>query len=240
MILSSRLQAILFDLDGTLRHNRPNYSQVFIEIAASLGVPGSSEGRVKSQRWLHYYWAQSEEMLADRAEYEDQPEYFWANHARRWLEAYGCSAEMAAGLATAISQRMADEFKPQEWVAPDVPETLDCLREAGYRMAVVSNRNQACGEELERLGLLGYLEFALTSGEVNSWKPDTKIFEHALQQLDLQPEDALYVGDNFYADVIGARRAGIHPVLIDPDGIFPEADCPVIAAIGDLRGFLDQ
>jgi putative hydrolase of the HAD superfamily len=87
---------------------------------------------------------------------------------------------------------------------------------------------------------LGYLEFALTSGEVNSWKPDTKIFEHALQHLDLQPEDALYVGDNFYADVIGARRAGIHPVLIDPDGIFPEADCPVIAAIGDLRGFLDQ
>ncbi len=240
MILSSRLQAILFDLDGTLRHNRPSYSQFFIEIAAGFGVPESSEGQVKSQRWLHYYWAQSDEMLSDRAEYEDQPEQFWAKHAHSWLEAYGCPADMAAGLAPAISQHMADEFKPQEWVAPDVQETLDCLQEAGYRMAVVSNRNQACGEELERLGLLGYLEFALTSGEVNSWKPDTKIFKHALQRLDLQPWDALYVGDNFYADVIGASRAGIRPVLYDPDRIFPEANCPVIAAIGDLCGFLDK
>ncbi len=240
MNLSNSLQAILFDLDGTLRHNRPSYSQVFIEIAADLGVPESSQGRLKSQRWLHYFWAQSTEMLSDSAEYGDRSELFWTNHARRWLEAYGCPADVAVALAPAISRRMTDEFKPQEWVAPDVPETLDCLLEAGYRLAVVSNRNQACGEELERLGLSDYLEFALTSGEVNTWKPDPRIFEHALQRLDLQPEDVLYIGDNYYADVVGARRAGILPVLIDPEGIFPEADCEVIAAIGDLCACLDQ
>lgn len=234
MNLSSRLQAILFDLDGTLRHNRPSYSQFFIEIAAGLGVPESSEGRVKSQRWLHYYWAQSEQMLSDRDRYEDQPELFWINHASLWLEAYGCPVDVAASLAPAISSRMTDEFKPQEWVAPDVPETLECLQGAGYRLAVVSNRDQACGEELERLGLSEFLEFALTSGEVSSWKPDPRIFAYALRRLGMQPGDAVYIGDNYYADVIGAKRAGIRPVLLDPDGIFPEADCEVITAIGDL------
>jgi HAD superfamily hydrolase (TIGR01549 family) len=235
-----KVQAVLFDFDGTLRHSRPSYTQVFVEIAASLGVPESSEGRIRSQRWLHFYWAQSPEMLADRDSYENQPDRFWTNHARYWLLAYGCPREMAAELAPVIYQRLAEEFKPQDWVAPDVTETLDCLLEAGYRLAVVSNRNQPCQEDLARLGLADYLEFSLTSGEVNSWKPDTKIFEHALQRLDLQPENALHVGDNYYADVVGAWSTGIQPVLIDPEDIFPDVDCPVIASIGDLCGYLNR
>jgi HAD superfamily hydrolase (TIGR01549 family) len=237
---TQKYEAILFDLDGTLRHSRPSYTQVFIEIAASLGVPESSSGRIRSQRWLHYYWAQSPEMLADKETYKDQDDQFWTNHAHNWLVAYGCSPERSAELAPEISRRMADEFKPSDWVAPDVPDTLDCLLEAGYRLAVVSNRNQPCHETLERLGLSGYLEFSLTSGEVESWKPDTRIFEHALQRLDMQPENALHIGDNYYADVVGARRAGIQPVLLDPESIFPDVDCPVIASIGELCRYLDQ
>jgi HAD superfamily hydrolase (TIGR01549 family) len=228
----------LFDFDGTLRHSRPSYTQAFLEIAASLGVPESTEGRLKSQRWLHYYWAQSGEMLADREDFEDKSELFWENHARKKLLAYGISAEQAADLAPTIYQRMAEEFDPQDWVAPDVHETLGYLQESGFRLAVVSNRREPYLEDLERLKLSDYMEFSLTSGEVKSWKPDTKIFEHALKCLDIQPEDALYIGDNYYADVVGAWSAGLQPVLLDPQGIFPDVDCPVISTIGDLRGYL--
>lgn len=238
-MLFETLQAVLFDFDGTLRHSRPSYTQAFLEIATCLGVPESIDGRLQSQRWLHCYWAQSAEMLADREAFEDQPELFWANHARKKLVAYGCSAEQAAELAPTIYQRMAEEFKPQDWVAPDVLETLGYLQESGFHLAVVSNRNQPCQEDLDRLGLSDFMEFSLTSGEVKSWKPDTRIFEHALQRLEVQPEDAMYIGDNYFADVVGARNAGLQPVLLDPNGIFPDADCPVITAIGDLRGYLD-
>lgn len=239
MDYSPKVRAILFDFDGTLRHSCPSYSKALIEVAGSLGVPDSKEGRLRSQRWLHYYWAQSPEMLADRDSYDGLTDRFWINHARSWLLAFGCPSAMAAELAPSIYQRMAEEYKPQDWVAPDVTETLDSLQGAGYRLAVVSNRNQPCHEDLSRLGLSDYLEFSLTSGEVKSWKPDTRIFEHALQRLELQPEDTLHVGDNYYADVIGAQRAGIQPVLIDPEQLFPDADCPVISAIGDLRGYLE-
>ncbi|MGW8249590.1 MAG: HAD family hydrolase [Anaerolineales bacterium] len=239
MDFSPKVQAILFDFDGTLRHSRPSYSQALIEIATSLGVPETKEGRLRSQRWLHYYWAQSSELVEDRESYNGWTDSFWTNHAHSWLLAYGCSSGQAAELAPAIYQRMADEYKPQDWVAPDVTETLDCLQDIGYRLAVVSNRNQPCHEELSRLGLSGYLEFSLTSGEVNSWKPDTRIFEHALQRLDLLPEEAVHIGDNYYADVVGALRAGIQPVLIDPEDLFPDVDCPVITAIGDLCGLLN-
>ena len=233
-------QAILFDLDGTLRHSRPTYSQSFLAIANSLGVPESQQGRIQSQRWLHYYWAQSDEMLSDRQKFDDQQESFWTNHARKKLLAYGCPPAQADELAPLIYQRMADEYEPQAWVPPDVPETLRSLSAAGYRLAVVSNRSQPCQDELDRLGLSEYLDFSLTSGEVHAWKPDPRIFALALQQLELSPEDVLYIGDNYYADVVGARRAGLQPVLIDPAGIFPEVNCPVIASIADLLMLLSQ
>lgn len=231
-------RAIIFDLDGTLRHSQPTYNKKFLEIAFSLGLPESSQGRHRAQRWLHFYWAQSAEMLADKEAFGDQADLFWTTHARKKLLAYGCSPEQAEELAPAIYQRMATEYKPQDWVPPDVATTLRSLSEAGMRLAVVSNRNQPCQEELARLGLLDYLEFSLTSGEVNSWKPDPAIFAHALQRLDLQPPQAVYVGDNYYADVVGADRAGLQPILVDPDGLFPEAECPVISTIGDLCSFL--
>jgi len=48
----------------------------------------------------------------------------------------------------------------------------------------------------------------------------------------------MYIGDNFFADVIGARRAGIHPVLLDTDGIFHQPGCPSIKSLTEIPGLL--
>ena len=53
--------------------------------------------------------------------------------------------------------------------------------------------------------------------------------------MGLQAGQAIYVGDNYYADVVGARRAGVRPVLFDPEAVFTEADCTVIRSIGELN-----
>ena len=58
--------------------------------------------------------------------------------------------------------------------------------------------------------------------------------------MEIEPGQAVYVGDNYFADVIGAQRAGIGAVLIDPQDLFPEADCPVIQKISELKLVLDQ
>jgi HAD superfamily hydrolase (TIGR01509 family) len=124
------------------------------------------------------------------------------------------------------------------WVPPEVPETLRILKAAGFRLGLVTNRSQPCAEELAQLGLLDFFELALTAGEVNAWKPDPAIFTEALQRLGASTGTALYVGDNYYADVIGARQAGLQPVLFDPGELFPEAECPVIRTIGELQALI--
>jgi putative hydrolase of the HAD superfamily len=70
---------------------------------------------------------------------------------------------------------------------------------------------------------------------VNTFKPEPEIFGHALRRLNLTAQEALYVGDNYYADVVGARRAGLRPVLYDPRGIFPEPGCETIKSFDELN-----
>lgn len=226
---------ILFDLDGTLRHNRPDSTQALIDYAVRLGVDDSLEKRRRSQRWAHYYWAQSEELADDMQTFGELNESFWENYIIRNLIAFDCEPENARKLTPELSEFMREKHQPEDWVPPDVPETLQNLKKAGYQLGVLSNRREPCHEHLEQLGLLDFFDLALVAGEVNAWKPDPNLFRMALERLGSSPENAVYVGDNYYSDILGAQQAGLQPILLDPDGVFPDADCPVIRAIGDLQ-----
>lgn len=233
------IQAVIFDWDGTLRHNHPSAVTVFQDYAVHLGVQDGVERRLENARWAHSYWAQSQDLLADIAEYPDEDE-FWINYARRNLLSFGSSTEQAEQFAPEMHAYMKEFYKPEDRVADDVPITLQGLIAAGFRLAVLSNRTKPYTEQLHALGLAQYFEFALAAGEVDVWKPDPAVFHHTLQRLSLSPEQAIYVGDNFYADVIGSREAGMHPVLLDPEGIFQDAGCPVISSLGELNTVLGE
>jgi putative hydrolase of the HAD superfamily len=112
------------------------------------------------------------------------------------------------------------------------------MKTAGYQLALVTNRSKPVREELAELGLLDFFDLALTAGEADAWKPDPAIFTQALRRLDAPAETAAYVGDNYYADVIGARRAGLQPILFDPMDLFPEAECCIIRALKELQGLI--
>ena len=234
MLAPNGITAILFDLDGTLRFSRPSYFQAFFDFALQAGAAGLADNRQAAMRWLHYYWAQSKEMLADREKFVEQEELFWNNHARRGLMAFGCPPERAEALAPEVNRLFSENYRPEDWIPPEVIETLRSLKEAGFSLGVLSNRTHPFQEYMEAWGLLPYFDLALAAGEVNCYKPEPEIFLHAVRKMGKQPAETLYVGDNYYADVIGAQRAGLRAVLVDPEDIFPEADCPVINKITEL------
>lgn len=243
MLPRNGIRAVLFDLDGTLRHNKPSASLVFLDFAVQLGLPDSSANRQANLRWVHYYWAQSPELFADLAAHQDElSEGFWTQYARRCLEAFGADPETAGRLAPEIQRLMHEQYDPiyENWIPEDVPATLQELRQAGYCLGVVSNRSTPFAGELEKMGLAGYFDFVLAAGEVNAWKPEPGIFVHALQRCAFKPEETVYVGDNYYADVVGAQNAGLLPVLIDPQHLFPDATCAVIRSIGELPALLTR
>jgi putative hydrolase of the HAD superfamily len=105
-------------------------------------------------------------------------------------------------------------------------------------LGLVSNREHPLDEIVSELGLEGMFAFTLAAGEIDIWKPDPGIFREALVRGNCRPASTVYVGDNYYADVVSARAAGLMPVLLDPREIFPEAGCRVIHHLGELLDWL--
>lgn len=237
---SKGIRIVLFDLDGTLRHNQPSSEHTFFDFAVQLGAVDSPDHRRNGMRWAHYYWAQSPILLRDLEVFKDQEEAFWTHYAYRHLLAFGCSQEQAHLLAQPIQEMMAKEYSPQDIVYPETITALQKLKEAGFRLGIVTNRRSPCDDQLAELGLMPYLEATIIAGVVSAWKPDPLIFKHTLKLFKASAEQAVYVGDNYFADVVGARRAGIRPVLIDPEGIFIDPSCEVICRIEELPLLLEE
>ena len=238
MLSPNGIQAILFDLDGTLRHNRPDGGEIFIAHARALGLSFSEDDRLRGIRWEHHYWANSINLRADIEKYKEEEPDFWKNYSRRHLVALGISPKQAVELAPILSQYMSENYKPVSTLADGAVGVLNQLKEAGFRLGVVSNRERPYEQEMDQLGIRSLFEFSLAAGEVQSYKPHPGIFEAALKRVETTPETTMYVGDNYFADVVGARRAGLRPVLYDPSGIYPDTDCAVIASFDELSKLL--
>ncbi len=126
------------------------------------------------------------------------------------------------------------------WKSPvdGVEATLQELKQRGYSMSVISNAHGRVEKDLEDAGLASYFDYIFDSFHLNMEKPDPSIFHHAMSRVDVQPSEALYIGDVFSIDIVGANRAGMEAFLIDRYSLLEEVDCPKIKKLSDLLGYL--
>ena len=130
-------------------------------------------------------------------------------------------------------------------IFPDVIPALEAMRGAGLRLGVVSNWAWTAQDLLDLLGLASYFDSFSISARVGYQKPHVAIFEHALEQLGAQPGEAIHIGDDAGADVVGARRAGIEPVLLMREGRRPPlvgsdgGDAVIASTFTDILDLLD-
>jgi len=235
----NKIKAVLFDLDGTLFRYLPTSGEVFLEYLRETGFHISEEDRIRAEHWVHYYFAHSPEIQDDDKTFGEDKNGFWVNFTRRRLIAFGLSPIQADELAPRLSDYMSETYKPEVRVPQDAHALLELLKEAGYVLGMVSNRGASYQEEMQNMKLDCYFQFFLAGGEVNSFKPDLLIFERALELAGTCAQETMYVGDNYFADILGSRRAGLTPVLYDPIRLFPEADCVVIQSFTELPELLD-
>ena len=233
-----QIKAILFDLDGTLRHHLPNAGEVFAQYVRKTGLHFSEDDRIRFEHWTHYYFANSLEIQADGKIYKGNLRGFWMNFTKRRLVALGVHLTKAIELAPDISSYMDEFHKPEVHVPDDAYTLLTSLKSLGYILGVVSNREEPYPEELKKIKMDGYFKFSLAGGEVNSYKPDIIIFKRALELAGTSAQETMYVGDNYFADIVGSRRAGLMPVLYDPINLFPDAECATIKSFADLPELL--
>lgn len=114
--------------------------------------------------------------------------------------------------------------------------TLAALRARGLQTAAVSNADGRVEAILAALDLTAHLSLVVDSHLEGVEKPDPEIFRRALARLGVTAARAAYVGDIYSIDVVGARAAGLVPILLDPTGGYRDADCATMASLSALLG----
>ncbi|HET7342333.1 MAG TPA: HAD family hydrolase, partial [Methylomirabilota bacterium] len=114
---------------------------------------------------------------------------------------------------------------------PGAEEALRLARARGLRTGVISNSNGTIADILDELGLARHVEFVLDSSKVGVEKPDPRIFRLALERAGVEPHEAVYVGDLYSIDVLGARAAGLRAILMDPGACWGARDCDTAPSV---------
>ena len=223
----ANLEAVLFDAGGTLV--RIDYEYI-AGVAAGLGFGVSEEALLRGDAMARRAIDSRAGRLRGREETDAGriPGYFEALLRAAGLE--------DAGVFAVLPLLEANHLESVLWrvPAPGAELTLRGLEERGVRRAIVSNSDGRVRGLLERLGLVEHVEFVIDSHEEGVEKPDPEIFLRALNRLGLPAERTAYIGDIYSIDAVGARAAGLHPVLVDPTGAYAGVDCHTVADLREL------
>jgi putative hydrolase of the HAD superfamily len=146
----------------------------------------------------------------------------WGEYLEGYVTACGVPDEMREEVHLHLDSEFADAAL---WLRemPGAREGIRALADTGVRLGIISNADGLIGQRLADREILQVgpgmgvtVDCVIDSGNVGVMKPDPRIFHLALDAMDLAAEDAWYVGDMPGIDVVGARKAGMRPVLMDP------------------------
>jgi putative hydrolase of the HAD superfamily len=159
---------------------------------------------------------------------------------RGWLyfelifERAGVPLNAATADALAELHRYHQQSNLWDYMPADVLPSLRALRELGLQLVIVSNANGTLAKLAARIGLTECVGCVLDSQIEQVEKPDPRFFEIAMQRSGADAETTIHVGDLYEVDVVGARAAGITPVLLDAAGLYADADCVRIRSLPEL------
>jgi putative hydrolase of the HAD superfamily len=243
------IRTVFFDLGDTLMYVHPDVPTLYLQTCAEIGVETTPE---RMREALHAGERMYRGALRAGRTFEssmDEARAFWQEYNELILAELGVEKRRAE-LARQLTERF---WHPHSWrVFPEVHDVLRTLRERGMQLAVISNFTDALIALCETHELDGYFDCLVASAVTGAQKPDAGIFREALRRTGADPAQSLHVGDNYVADILGARGSGIEAVLVDRSraggkGMFDFAlrdgiggtggvrlDCPVISDLREL------
>ena len=236
------IRAVAFDVNGTLVRilSDDNEERIFRAAAHFLTYQGIDLHRYE----LHdqYFQIMKEQL---RASPEKYPEFDAVGIWRSIIEDHGTAFTRAlpgskraqmplflAEMSRGISRRRLSLY-------PYVGEVLNVLRER-FPLAVVTDAQSMYARgELHKVGLLEYFDPIVISGDHGYRKPDQRLFQFAIDGMGVAAGNTLYVGNDMYRDIYGAREAGLTTVMYDSDqGAKVYRDCAPDYTITDFRDLL--
>jgi putative hydrolase of the HAD superfamily len=222
MTAFSRIEVILFDAGQTfLFPDFPYLKNLLAEYGVATDILPLQKGAALAREKTFRY-----------CEKEN-----WKDYLTFWMQYVGTPEPAIPEILTRIHERHRREHL-WSWPDPTAAEVFAQLKKLGYRLGVISNSDGSIAGSMQKFGFASFFDCMIDSHVVGVEKPNSKIFEIALTQLNISAERCVYIGDNYDRDVIGARNAGMTPILLDPFEVVAETDVIRIKVLGDLIDIL--
>jgi putative hydrolase of the HAD superfamily len=215
------IRALLFDVNGTLIDIETDecMEEAYRAVAHFLTYQGISlrRGEVRDL----YFQIMKEQFAASKETY---PEFdvvaVWSEVLRRCATEYTRSLgpEKLGRMPLFLAELHRGISRKRLGVFPRAQETLAQLK-TRHRLAIVSDAQSAFGlPELRAVGLADYFAPIIISGDYGYRKPDARLFQAALTELQVRPEEAIFIGNDRFRDILGARQVGMKTILFCPNG----------------------
>jgi HAD superfamily hydrolase (TIGR01549 family) len=219
------IKAVCFDFFNTLAYFFPLREVTYSEIAAELGIRVTPEAIADSLPQADAFW-RAENLKSPIKEREQQDKFaVYSDYGQRILQGAGVKATPEQGLQM-LAKAFAIGFVFKSY--DDALPTLKAVREKSLVIGLISNIGQEIEDYCRDLGFAPFLDFKVTSWEIGYDKPRPEIFHAALERAGVKAGEAIFVGDQYEQDVLGARGVGMKAVLIDRRKKGKPYDCPVI------------
>jgi len=225
------IRGVFFDAGNTIVF--PDYT-IYRKIVASLGADVALSDVLRAEALARSAFDSAVASSPGR-----DVAGFWSVYYTPFYEHLGIPRELIP--AAIESTRDANGEGLGIWSVPvdGFAETMDELDARGLVVGIISNSDGRLDGRLVEIGIRDRFDFVLDSAVVGISKPSPRIFEMAVEASGLAPPETAYVGDYYEVDVVGARGAGMTPVLFDPYGAYGDVDCDVIRRFGDIVRLVD-
>jgi len=225
---------VFFDVGGTLVYTDLGHLDLLHQALLIIGYKVAREEVLAANDMARRAVARRRRRHAARMN-AGEASRMWLGHLTSALNLDLQGKSLEQELSQAIRQI---ETQGPEQVDPDAPAVLASLLDRGYRLGVISNWSADLPEYLAARDLARYFEVIIASESAGSAKPHREIFLKGLAATGCSPGEAVHVGDDYWADVVGARDLGMAAILLDRDNEDPHADCPTITRLKDLEQLL--
>jgi len=230
------IKAVFFDLYHTLLGYDPPREVLQAGALQEFGIEVSPELLRRPMIVADEYIYREHSRLSLGKRSKEEQATVWAQYERILLQEAGIEADdrLIPGLVGKMRQ-----FALKQVLFDDVLPALAGLKKRGLILGLISNVDQDITAMLDRLKLTAWLQVVVTSLDTGFNKPSPEIFQEAVKRAGVQPAEAIYVGDQYDIDVIGANKAGMKGILIDRGDFFPEiADCPRLRNLAQVSEYL--
>jgi len=225
------IKAIFFDAAGTLINTTRPVGESYASIAKKYGVEVAPEE--VTRRFREFFCSAPPLAFAPATpeELQAKERQWWKDLVRRVFEIHGSFNHFE----DYFSELFAYFSRAESWsLYPEVAETLKSLKEREFTVCVVSNFDSRLLKILQGLGLNPWIDSVVISSRAGFAKPAPEIFHKALALHNLEPREAIHVGDSLGKDVLGASAAGLGGILLDRAGKMTSAAFPRIGSLEEL------